>query len=172
LEGVNFSGSNQVNFMTFAPTGPCAFFADFGSLAAPTAANLACWKAVAAAGVNIVGKQPPDMPNVSGSAAISYRFDTQLGDLTPRAQVVYRGSEWARIFNDPTLDKVPAYTVVNLNLDYLPSFNSHLRMSLTATNVGNVAGINSRYTDPYGTFMTSNQYIPPLQVIGTIAVRY
>jgi iron complex outermembrane receptor protein len=127
---------------------------------------------VLAHATNIQGNQPPDMPQVTGSIAASYRFTTGIGDFTPRVQVVYRGSEWARIFNDPTLDKVPAYTVVNLNLDYVPAGNDHLRLSLTATNVGNVAGINSRYTDPFGTFTTSNQYIAPLQVIGTIALRY
>jgi len=164
LEGVNFSGSNEVNPITFAPTGPCAFFGAFG--------NPACLAQVAAAAVNIKGNQPPGMPNVSGSVAASYRFDSPFGSFTPRVQVVYRGSEWARIFDDPTLDRVPAYTVVNLNLDFVPTNNDHLRLSLTATNVGNVAGINSRYTDPFGTFTTSNQFIPPLQVIGTIAYKY
>ena len=168
LEGPNFSGANEVNLTTFVPTGPCAFFAAFGG--SPTTA--ACYAQVIAASTNINGKQPPDMPEVSGSIAASYRFDNAMGAFTPRVQVVYRGSEWARIFNDPFLDKVPAYTVVNLNLDYVPINNQRLRMSVTATNVGNVAGINSRYTDPFGTFMTSNQYIPPLQVIGTIAYKY
>jgi hypothetical protein len=37
------------------------------------------------------------------------------------------------------LDKVPAYTVVNLNVDFVPT-TTHFRLSLTATNVGNVAG--------------------------------
>jgi iron complex outermembrane receptor protein len=170
LEGVNFSGSNEVNFTTFAPTGPCAFFADF--LPKTNPAGAACFQQVANSAVNIKGNQPPDMPEVSGSVAVSYRIDTPVGAFTPRAQVVYRGSEWARIFDDPTLDKVPAYTVVNLNLDYVPTGADHLRLSLTATNVGNVAGINSRYTDPFGTFTTSNQYIAPLQVIGTIAYKY
>ncbi|HEX3919927.1 MAG TPA: TonB-dependent receptor [Caulobacteraceae bacterium] len=171
LEGVNFSGSNEVDFTTFAPTGPCAFFAAFESTPI-SASNIACYNQVVASAVNIKGKQPPDMPNVSGSVSASYRIDTAVGVFTPRVQVVYRGSEWARIFDDPGLDKVPAYTVVNLNVDFVPTGNDHLRLSLAATNVGNEAGINSRYTDPYGTFMTSNQYIPPLQVIGTIAYRY
>jgi iron complex outermembrane receptor protein len=162
LEGPNFSGLNEENFATFT-FGPCAFGGAFYS---PL-----CWQQVANAAVNVNGKQPPDMPNVTGSVALSYRFDTAFGALTPRAEVVYRGSEWARIFNDPLLDKVPAYTVVNLNLDFVPT-DSHFRLSLTATNVGNVAGITSRYTDPFGTFMTSDQYIPPLQVIGTIAYKY
>jgi iron complex outermembrane receptor protein len=163
IEGPNFTGG----FF-----GPCAFFSSFGSPTFPTAGNLTCWNAVLANATDIRGNQPPDMPNVTGSIAASYRFSTSIGDFTPRLQVVYRGSEWARIFDEPTLDKVPAYTLVNLNLDFVPTGNDHLRLSLTATNVGDVAGINSRYTDPFGTFTTSNQYVPPLQVIGTIALRY
>jgi iron complex outermembrane receptor protein len=162
LEGPNFSGGNSENFTTFT-FGPCAFS---GAYYSP-----ACWAAVAAQGVNLNGKQPPDMPEVSGSASLSYRFDTPWGDLTPRVQIVYRGSEWARTFNDPTLDRVPSYTVTNLNVDFVPT-GSHFRFSLTGTNVFNVTGINSRYTDPYGTFTTSNQYIPPAQIMGTIAYRY
>jgi len=56
-------------------------------------------------------------------------------------------------------------------VEYAPA-GSNLRVSLTATNVGNVAGINSRYTDPYGTGQTSQQYIPPRQVVGSIAYRF
>ena len=91
--------------------------------------------------------------------------------LTPRVEVVYRGKEWARIFNEPTLDRVPAYTVVNLNFMYQPT-GSNLKVSLTATNLFDKAGINSRYTDPFGIFQTSDQYIPPRQVIGTIAYAF
>ncbi|HXQ12061.1 MAG TPA: TonB-dependent receptor [Caulobacteraceae bacterium] len=163
IEGPNFTGG----FF-----GPCAFFSAFGSPTAPTPANLTCWNAVVAAESNISRKQPPDMPNVSGSAAMSYRFTTPIGDFTPRAEVVYRGDEWARIFNQPGLDHVPDYTVVNLDLDFVPAGNRRLRLSLTGTNVFNVAGITSRYTDPFGTFTTSNQYIPPAQIMGTIAWTY
>jgi iron complex outermembrane receptor protein len=162
LEGPNFSGENEENFTTFT-FGPCAFNGAYY--------NPACWAQVAAAAVNVQGKQPPDMPNVSGSVALSYKLDTQWGSLTPRIQLVYRGQEWARIFNDPNLDKVPSYTVTNLNLEFDPT-DPHYRVSLAVTNLFNVAGITSRYTDPYGTFMTSDQYIPPMQVIGTIAWKY
>ena len=155
IEGPNFSGGFS---------GPCAFFGAFFSTT--------CWNAVVAAETDIGGKQPPDMPEVSGSFSASYRFDTEIGTLTPRVEVVYRGSEWARIFNEPGLDKVPDYTVTNINVDFVPKGNSHWRVSVTGTNVFDVAGITSRYTDPFGTFTTSNQYIPPLQIIGTIAYKY
>ncbi len=158
LEGPNFSGNNSLPFF-----GPCAFGGAFY--------NPACWAAVEASAKDIKGNSPPAMPNVSGSVSASYRFDLLNGDFTPRVEVVYRGKEWARFFNEPGLDRVPAYTVVNLNFEYRPK-ESHLKLSLAVTNLGDKAGINSRYTDPFGIFQTSDQYIPPRQVIGTVAYSW
>ena len=175
LEGVGFTGSNSDGFDAAHAYGACAFYADYIQNAypavAPTAANAACWNAVKAMAINVKGKSPPATPNVSGSIYLAYRFTTPIGDFTPRAEVVYRGEEWSRIFNDPALDKVPAYTVTNVNIDYIPT-GTNLRLSLTSTNLFNVNGVNSRYTDPYGTFTTSQQYIPPRQIIGTIAYKF
>jgi iron complex outermembrane receptor protein len=131
----------------------------------------ACAAAVEAGARNIKGKTPPAMPKISGSINAAYAFDLPTGTLTPRIEYVYRGSEWARIFNEPALDRVKAYGVVDLNLEYAPS-GSRLRLSLTGTNVFNVAGVNSRYTDPYGTGQTSQEYIPPAQVIGSIKYAF
>jgi iron complex outermembrane receptor protein len=133
--------------------------------------NPACYPQVIAAAKNLNGATPPDMPHVSGALNFSYRFDVPGGTLTPRVQITYRGSEWARIFNEPTLDKVPQYTVTDLNFEYAPN-HSALRISLTMTNIGSVGGINSRYIDPYGTGQVSDQYIPPFQVIGTVAYSF
>jgi iron complex outermembrane receptor protein len=163
LEGPTYSGGNSDGFDAAHAYGACAYYADYYSSA--------CWKAVAASAVNIQGKTPPAMPTISGSISASYTFDIPTGKLTPRVEVVYRGEEWARIFNDPFLDKVPAYTVTNFNIEYAPT-GSKLRLSLAVTNAFNVAGVNSRYTDPYGTAQTSQQYIPPQQFIGTIAFAF
>ncbi len=133
--------------------------------------NPACYPLVEAAAEDIGGKTPPDMPKISGSLSGSYDFDVPFGVLTPRAQYVYRGSEWARIFNVPGLDRVRAYGVTNFNLDFHPT-GSKLRLSLTATNAFNVDGVNSRYTDPYGTGQTSQQFIPPRQIIGSVAFTF
>jgi iron complex outermembrane receptor protein len=133
--------------------------------------NPGCAAAVIAAAKNLNGATPPDMPHVSGAFNMSYRIDLPTGTFTPRLQITYRGSEWARIFNEPTLDKVPQYTTTDLNFEYDPN-HSPLRVSLTLTNIGNVAGINSRYIDPYGTGQVSDQYIPPFQIIGTVAFSF
>jgi iron complex outermembrane receptor protein len=144
-------------------TSPCAFGGAYY--------NPACWAAVVASAKDIKGKTPPAMPKVSGSVNASYRFDLPGGSLTTRAQFTYRGSEWARIFNEPGLDHIKSYGVTDLYVEYAPA-GGRVRYSLTATNLFDKAGVNSRYTDPYGTGQTSEQYIPPRQVIGTIAFAY
>ena len=164
VHGDYFSIDSTVqNTIENDPNGPCAYGGAYYSTA--------CWNAVIAAAKNLKGKTPPAMPHVSGAVSASYGIDIPWGVLTPRVQVIHRGSEWARIFNEPSLDKVPAYTVTNLNLQFVPT-NSHLSLSLAATNVFNVAGVNSRYTDPYGTGQTSQQYIPPRQIIGTFSFAF
>lgn len=146
------------------PPSPCAFGGQYY--------NPACWAAVIAAAKNVGGNQPAKMPNVLGSLSISYAFQIPTGTLTPRVQYIYRGSFWARIFNEPALDKVPDYSLVNLNFEYVPESDPNLVVSLAITNLGDTAGVNDRYTDPYGTGQTSQQYIPPRQIIGTVAYSF
>lgn len=132
--------------------------------------NPACWAAVTAAASDIKGSEPAKMPTVSGSINASYAFPLSAGTLTPRAEFVYRGDMMGRIFN-LSADKIGAYGLLNLNLTFAPR-DSNFTLSLAATNVTNEAGVNSRYIDPYGTFSTSEQYIPPMQVVGTIAYQF
>jgi iron complex outermembrane recepter protein len=133
--------------------------------------STACWTAVRAAAKNIKGNSPPAMPKVSGAVNVSYDFDVPHGVLTPRIEMIYRGSEWARIFNEPALDRIPAYDLWNLDVTYAPT-NSNLRLSLAVTNLANKAAVNSRYTSPYEQGLTSEEFVPPRQIIGTIAYKF
>lgn len=143
---------------------PCAFGGAYY--------NPACWAAVIAAARNVNGKSPPAMPKVSGSADISYSFfDVWSGTLTPRLQYIYRGSMWARIFNEQGLDNVKAYDVFNANIDYVPN-NSNFTISLTGTNLFQAHGVNSKYIDPYGTGAISKQFISPRQIILTVGYKF
>jgi iron complex outermembrane recepter protein len=130
-----------------------------------------CWYTVVAGAKNVGGNPPAKMPSVLGSFDASYDLAIPTGTLTPRFELVYRGSYWARIFDEPALDKVPAYTMINLNMDYVPD-NSGFKVSLLVSNLTNVAGVNSQYTDPYGTGTTSRQYVPPRQVIGSVSYKF
>lgn len=143
--------------------GPCAFFGSYG--------NPACFAAVLASAKDVKGNSPPAAPEVSGSINASYRIDSSLGSFTPRVEIVHRGEQWARIFNE-SVDHVKSYTIVNAGLVFLPSNNDNFSFTLTGTNLFDKDGVNSRFIDPYGTFQISDQYIPPRQVMATVAFKY
>ena len=54
----------------------------------------------------------------------------------------------------------------------MPTDNTNLTVQFSVTNLFDKAGVNSRYTDPYGTFTTSQQFIPPRQVLGTVSYAF
>ena len=73
------------------------------------------------------------------------------------------------LFNDGARDVVPSYTQVNANFNLKP-VGTKFTVGVTLTNIFNKAGIASRYSNPFGSFTTSDMYIPPRQFIGS--VRY
>jgi iron complex outermembrane receptor protein len=111
------------------------------------------------------------MPKVTGSVNASYDFRIPTGTLTPRLEYVYRGSLWSRIFNEPVIDRVGAYFIVNANLSYKPD-DSNFVVSMTATNLTNIAGVNSRYTSPYAAGFTGQEFIPPRLIFGSVAYHF
>jgi iron complex outermembrane receptor protein len=60
---------------------------------------------------------------------------------------------------------------VNLYFEYEPD-TMDVAFSLTVTNLFNEAGVNSRFSDPYGSAQTYDTYIPPRQVFGTVRYRF
>jgi iron complex outermembrane receptor protein len=131
----------------------------------------ACWAAELAAIRNVGGNSPAKMPGVTASIALSYDFPVYAGTLTPRVEYIYRGQFWQRIFAEPSVDNVPAYSLVNLNFEYVPD-DSPWKVDFAVTNLFDTAGVNSKYTDPYGTYATSEQFIPPRQILGTISYSF
>jgi iron complex outermembrane recepter protein len=124
-----------------------------------------------AARANIKGNSVPKLPSVQGSASIRYTHRVGPGELTARGQYIYRGKYNYRLFNESSTDITPSYSQVNLFLSYQPD-DTQLTFSITATNLFNKNGINSRFSDPYGSAQTYNTYIPPRQVIGSVGIKF
>ncbi|WP_176787019.1 TonB-dependent receptor [Sphingomonas sp. NFR15] len=124
-----------------------------------------------AARVNINGNKLPKMPTVQGSVAASWTGEVGPGEFTARAQYIYRGGYNSRVFADPVADKTPNYSQVNLFANY-DFANSGFHASVTVTNLFDEAGVNSRFTDPYGSGQVSNTYIPPRQAIFSLGYRF
>ena len=119
---------------------------------------------------NTNGNKPPKLPKWQGAIGATHVIDISgIGELRSRAELIYRGKFQYRIFNDGARDVVPSYTQVNANFNLKP-VGTKFTVGVTLTNIFNKAGIASRYSNPFGSFTTSDMYIPPRQFIGS--VRY
>jgi iron complex outermembrane recepter protein len=66
---------------------------------------------------------------------------------------------------------VPSYDVVNLFFKYEPD-DSKVSASLSVTNLFDSAGLNSRFSDPYGSAQVTDTFIPPRQWIASIGYKF
>jgi iron complex outermembrane recepter protein len=133
--------------------------------------NPQCQSLIAAGAPNTDGNEVPKLPQWQGSLNAGYTASFGSYRLLTRLEFIYRGSFQYRIFNDGALDKVPSYDQWNLYFQLTPPA-AHWNYAIGLSNLFNVDGINARYTDPFGTGQTSNEYIPPRQIIGTIAYHF
>ena len=119
---------------------------------------------------NLRGNEPPKLVDLMARVALTNTHTFSDGSvLDSRVEYVHRGDFQARIFNHPRVDGVPSYDLVNLYFTY-DIGNMPLSFSLSVTNVFDEDGINNTFTNPYGLWTTSYEYIPPREVIGS--VRY
>ena len=117
---------------------------------------------------NLKGNQPPKLVELSARIALSNNYLFSDGSaLNSRLEYIHRGEFQARVFNHPVVDTVPDYNLVNLYFSYQPA-RLPLSLSLSVTNVFDEDGINNVFTNPYGLWTTSNEYIPPREVIGSV----
>jgi iron complex outermembrane receptor protein len=124
-----------------------------------------------AARQNINGNKIPKMPSVQGSAAVSWTGQIGSGEFTARAQYIYRGKFESRVFGTPVQDDTPDYSQVNLFANY-DFGDTGFRASVTVTNVFDTNGVNSRFTDPYGSGQISDTFIAPRQAIFSVGYKF
>ena len=85
--------------------------------------------------------------------------------------MVHRGEYEYRVFNNPLVDTVPDYTIANLFFGY-DFGNVPVRLSLSATNLFDEDGVNSRFSNPYGLHTTSEEFIPPRELIASLRYNF
>lgn len=117
---------------------------------------------------NTNGNVPPKLPKWQGAIGATHTLQIgSLGELKSHAELIYRGKFQYRIFNDGARDIVPSYTQVNANFAFVPQ-DTNWTIGVTVTNIFDKAGVASRYSNPFGSFTTSDMYIPPRQVIASV----
>nr|WP_232793204.1 TonB-dependent receptor [Caulobacter hibisci] len=120
---------------------------------------------------NTNGNKPPKLPKAQGAITLTHTADVGPGQLRSWAEALYRGGFQYRIFNDGARDRVPGYTAVNIGAEYALT-DRPVTLRLSVTNLLDKAGVNSRYTNPFGRFTTSQEYIAPRQVIATVRYEF
>ncbi|MDJ0838857.1 MAG: TonB-dependent receptor [Acidobacteriota bacterium] len=117
---------------------------------------------------NLRGNTPPKLVDLSGRLVFSHTHLFENGTvLTSSLDYIYRGDFQYRVFNNPTVDTVPSYDTTALYFNYAVG---DFEMTLSATNLFDEDGVNSRFTNPYGLHTTSEEFIPSREIFGT--VRY
>ena len=109
------------------------------------------------------------MADITARLALSNTHSFSSGVLSSRVEYVHRGKMQARVFNNPLVDGISSYDIVNLFFSYELN-NMPVTINLSATNIFDEDGINNTFNNPFGVWSTSNEYIPPAEVIGS--VRY
>lgn len=124
-----------------------------------------------AAREDIKGNRIPKLPRWQGNIAATWNGEVGPGQLTARAQLIYRGKYQYRLFNEGAVDLTPSYTQVNTMLKYEPEGTS-ADITLRVINLFDKNGINSRFSDPYGSAQVMDTYIPPRQVILSVGYKF
>jgi len=149
---------------------------DFREALAPgvglfTAAGFATRMALATS-TNIRGNEPPKLVDLTARLGLvnTHSF-ADGGVLTSRVEYVHRGEYQYRVWNNPLVDTVPDYDIVNLYFQYALA-KWPLSVSLGVTNLFDENGVNARYSNPFGVLQTSEEFIPPREVIGTLRYEF
>jgi iron complex outermembrane receptor protein len=91
--------------------------------------------------------------------------------LTSQLEYVHRGEYQYRVYNNPLVDTVPSYDIGNVFFQWQPA-NSGLAISLGVTNVTDEDGVNSRFSNPFALLTTSEEFIPPREVIAAVSYAF
>jgi iron complex outermembrane receptor protein len=122
--------------------------------------------------VGLAGNEPPKLADLTSRLVLTHTRPLAGGSrLTSRLEYVYRGEYQYRVFNNPTVDTVPSYRTLGLYLGFEPA-DRPFTFELRVTNVRGEDGVNSRFTNPFGLHTTSEELIPPRELVLTLRYRF
>ena len=122
--------------------------------------------------VDVFGNELAKSPRSTVSFGVNYEqslFDE--GELLVSLQINHRGSYQYRIFNNPDTDFVPEYTTVNAIGRFEP-VDGDWYVTLRAINLTDTDGVNARFTDVFGVGASSEELIPPRQILLGIGISF
>ena len=121
--------------------------------------------------VNLNGNEPPKLSDLTGRLLLSHNHAFDSGSvLTSRLAYIYRGEFQYRVFNN-AVDTVPSYNTTNLSFT-LALASLPLKATLQLSNLFDEDGVNSRFSNPFGVHTTSEEFIPPREIIASLRYTF
>ena len=117
---------------------------------------------------DINGNDLAKTPDFTANVSLRYETTMEAGhEMTGILEYIHRGEFQQRVINNPTVDRVPSYNVVNLMLSVDPA-DKDWGFDVMVYNATDEDGVNSRMTDVFGVSATGVELIPPRQIMGRI----
>ena len=123
---------------------------------------------------NVKGNQLAKSPESSVDLNLIYETGLASGnDLTAILQVIKRGDFMQRVSNNPIVDAIDSYTVVNLSIgiDYPDSYPVS-KVDFILLNATDKDGVNSSMTDVFGVAATGLELIAPKQFMVRVSKNF
>jgi iron complex outermembrane receptor protein len=121
---------------------------------------------------NLSGNELAKTPGLT--ADISLGFEDQMKDgayIGASLQYTYRGEFEQRVFNNPEVDTVDSYDLINLTMSY-DNPDEVWGVDLIAYNLLDEDGINSAMTDVFGVNETGFQFVAPRQLMARFRYNF
>ena len=121
---------------------------------------------------NIKGNQLAKSPEFTANLGLQYVTQLESGrSLRSTAELIHRGDFQQRVFNNPFVDRVDEYTVLNFTAS-LDLNADNWGLDLMFLNATDADGMNSAMTDVFGVAGTGIELIPPRQVMGRVSYEF
>jgi iron complex outermembrane receptor protein len=120
---------------------------------------------------NINGNKLAKSPEFTANLGLQYDGKLKSGmPLRATAEVIHRGDFQQRVFNNPFVDKVDSYTVLNFTTSV--EVDEKTGIDFMILNATDKDGMNSAMTDVFGVAGTGVELIPPRQFILRLRKQY
>ena len=117
---------------------------------------------------DINGNDLAKTPDFTANVSLRYETTLEAGhEITGILEYIHRGEFQQRVINNPTVDIVPSYNVLNLMVSVDPA-DKDWGFDVMVYNATDEDGVNSRMTDVFGVSATGVELIPPRQIMGRV----
>ena len=121
---------------------------------------------------NVKGNTLAKSPEFTADISMTYESVLSSGtEFTGVIQYVRRGEFQQRVSNNPLVDNIKAYNILNLTANY-NFVGDAWGLDLMLLNATGVEGVNSSMTDVFGVAATGLEYIAPRQFMVRISKNF